>query len=96
MTFPTAIIDLAAGPVDLVAVSELGVDSASEPSRLFVQNVGDSVVRYSEQTVEPAIAEAGHVMNPTDGLVLVLLSTDHAWVWTAAGGKVAISPAPTG
>ena len=95
MTFQTAIIDLAAGPVDLVAVAELGVSSATEPARLFVQNVGDSVLRYSEQTAEPAITEAGHTMNPTDGLVLVLLSTEHGWLWTAAAaGKVAISPAP--
>ena len=93
MTFQTRILDLAAGPVDLVAVAAFGIVTDTERTRIFFQNIGETEVRYSEQTAEPAITDAGHILGPRDGLVAALFASDNAWVWTpTAAGEIAVSP----
>ena len=100
MSFDTKTIDLSGGPVDLVADTDIAAAisaAGATGARVFMQNIGDDgeVIRYAEQTAEPALDARGHILQPGDGLVLVLLSTEHGWLWTAAvAAKVAISPAP--
>ena len=100
MSFDTKTIDLAAGPVDLVARTDIAAAIAAggaSGARVFMQNIGedDEVIRYAEQTAEPALDARGHILQPGDGLVLDLAPSapGSAWVWApGSAGEIAVSP----
>ena len=96
MTFQTQIIGLALGtPVDLAAVTALGIDPAGDAVTIFVQNVGTVEVRYLERTAAPDRTDGGHVLNPGDGFILALGGSEaaRAWIWAVTGaGSLAVSP----
>ena len=100
MTFPTKIIDLAGGPVNLMADPDVAAAIACEPAeygaRIFVQNISPrSKAFFAERSAAPARTDRGHCLFVGDGFVLRLTSsvTPGAWVWAASTGTVAVSPA---
>ncbi len=97
MSFDTKTIDLAAGPVNLVADTDIAAAISAAGARVFLQNVGGDgeVIRYAEQSAEPALDARGHILQPGDGLVLDLAPSapGSAWVWApGSAGEIAVSP----
>lgn len=100
MSFETKIIDLAGGPIDLMADPDVAVVLADAPpetgARIFVQNVSTRAnVFYAERSGAPARSAVGHCLMVGDGFVLRLRDgiPAGAWVWATSAGKVAVSPA---
>lgn len=99
MAFETKILDLSGGPVDLLADTDIAAEIAGAGgggALIFMQNIGEGDVHYSEQPTEPALSDRGHLLLRGDGAGLVLDDSepDAAWVWAPSGaGYVAVSPA---
>ena len=97
--FETKVIDLAGGPVDVLADPEIAAAVAAGERLVFLQNVStDGRVYYAERATEPAPNARGHVLLVGDGVALNYRPGDPvaAWVWTPdAEGFVAITPAAT-
>ena len=98
-SFDTRIIDLAGGPVNLMADSEVVAELAASPvergTKIFVQNTSTrSKVYYAERPDAPARTARGHCLKPGDGFVLRLRDglPLGAWVWVSSTGTVAVSP----
>ena len=99
MALSTKTIDLVHGtPVDLVADVDVAAAIAAAADGIgvfFLQNVGTTIVCYSEQDAEPTTGDHGHQLAARDGFVLTLTATDRGWIWpkTASGGRVAVTAA---
>ena len=100
MSFDTKTIDLAGGPVDLIADEDIAAELAGVPpesgARIFVQNVSTRAkVFYAGRSGAPARSAVGHCLMVGDGFVLRLRDgiPAGAWVWATSTGKVAVSPA---
>ena len=99
MTFATKVLDLAGGPINLMAEPDIAAAIAAARAvgaRIFVQNISPRAkVYYAERTVPPARTDRGHCLLVGDGLALHLATgvTPGAWMWAASTGQVAVSPA---
>ena len=101
MSLDTKIIDLAGGPVDLIAgVADIALELAAAPVEtgitIFLQNISARAkVFYAERSGAPARSAVGHCLMVGDGFVLRLRDgiPAGAWVWATSTGKVAVSPA---
>ena len=101
MSLDTKIIDLAAGPVDLIAgVADIALELAAAPVEtgitIFLQNISARAkVFYAERSGAPARSSLGHCMLVGDGFLLRLRVglPEGAWIWAARTGTVAVSPA---
>ena len=98
MTFPTKLLDLSGGPINLLDDPEIAAVIAADPTNgvvLFLQNVGTrSKVYYLEQRDEPARTDRGHCLLVGDGFTLRLAAGAPlgAWVWASSTGTAAVSP----
>ena len=98
MSFDTKTIDLAGGPVDLIADADIAAELAEAPPeigiRIFVQNVGRGKVRFGERAAAPVRSTLGHCLTAGDGFVLRLRDGEPtgAWLWVLTTGTVAVSP----
>ena len=99
MTFETRIIDLAGGPVNLMAdpdiVEALDLHPPESGIRVFVQNVAvRTKAYYSEQADAPSTTDRGHCLQPGDGFTVRLIRgvLPAAWAWATSTGSIAVSP----
>ena len=99
MALATKTIELVHGtPVDIVTEVDVAAAIAAAADGIgvfFLQNVGATIVCYSEQDAAPTNADHGHQLAARDGFVLTLTATDRGWIWpkTAAAGRVAVTAA---
>ena len=98
MSFDTKIIDLAGGPINLLAdpdiLTELDRLVIERGMLIFLQNVSTRAkIYYAEQGDAPARSHAGHVLSVGDGFVIRLRddAPAGAWVWASSTGAAAIS-----
>ena len=97
--FETQVIDLAGGPVDLTAVTEIAAillapqARVEAGTRVFLQNISPRAKCYfAEQAAEPAVTDKGQCLFIGDGFTLRFFRGRSLWVWAASTGLVAISP----
>ena len=100
MSFDTKLIDLAGGPINLMAdpviALELGLFPIEGGMEIFLQNTSTrSKVYYAELADEPDRTDRGHCLWPGDAFVLRIRDglPPGAWVWASSTGTVAVSPA---
>ena len=100
MSFDTKTVDLAGGPINLMADVDVAAELAGAPAetgvRIFVQNVSTRAkIYYAERSGAPARSAVGHCMAVGDGYVLQLRDgiPAGAWVWASSTGTIAVSPA---
>ena len=87
----TAIRTLAAVPVNLAddVIDDVSVSSCW----YFVQNTGESEIRFRETTAAPALMDKGHRLGVGDGAVVLVLRSQPFWLWSPTGtGELTISP----
>ena len=86
----TILVDLAAGPVELDAVTEIAAAKAAAEVNLYIQNVGRGKVYTAQRTTAPARTDKGHCLSPGDAIFYVTDAT-ALWLWAASTGSVAVS-----
>ena len=104
--FDTKTIELAAGPVNLLAdpdiLAELDRSVIERGMLIFLQNVSTRAkIYYAEQGDAPARSHVGHCLFVGDGFVIRLREGEPsgawegepsgAWVWAHSTGTAAIS-----
>ena len=78
------------GPVDL---SDDVYDDVGVSCWFFIQNTGESTLRFREGGTTPGLADGGHLLGVGDGVVILAYRSRPFWVWPPTGdGELTISP----
>ena len=99
LSFETKTLDLAGGPIDLLADPDIAdglATAGADGVGVFLQNVSPRAkVYYAERPNAPLRTGKGHCLAPGDGFTLTLATGNpsSAWVWAASTGTIAVSPA---
>ena len=90
MALATKTLDLAGGPVDLIADAEVAAEIAAAAGaiKVLIQNTSRTTakIHYAEGIAEPDVSDRAHCLNAGDSFVLILAdgNPSSAWAWSTA------------